>query len=181
MAEGTPSDAALAPIVERYFELIRALRRGDPVAVLALMELWHPDGTFEFAGAPPVVGTFVGAVAINALYKNRLGGVGMGVRLETARGVPEDASLGVVDTEIRHLRANGDRVAVSWRTVIGTAEGRGFDVAGAHLFVFEGDRIKHLRVTVSPKPDPSQMAELRLDDLSLNDVGRLSLAAWPVV
>lgn len=181
MAAATP-DVALEPIVERYFELIRELRLGNPEAVPALMELWHPDGVFEFAGAPPVVGTFVGAAAINTLYKNRLESVGMGIRLETTRGAPEDVTLDVVDTEVRHLRPNGSRVVASWRTVIGTNDGHGFDVAGAHLFGFEGNKIKTLRVTVSPKADPSQMQEgLRLDDLSVNDVGRLSLAAWPVV
>jgi ketosteroid isomerase-like protein len=180
MAASTP-DASLERLVERYFDLIRDLRRGDPQAVPALMELWHPDGTFEFAGAPPVIGTFIGAVAVQTLYQNRLNAVGVGVRLETTRGAPEDVTLDLVDTEIRHLRANGTRVAASWRTVIGTREGHGFDVAGAHLFVFEGDRIKSLRVTVSPKADLSQLEGLRLDDLSLSDVGRLSLAAWPVV
>lgn len=181
MAATTPN-VALEPIVERYFALIRELRRGNPEAVPALMALWHPDGVFEFAGAPPVIGTFVGAVAITTLYKNRLASVGMGVRLETTRGAPEDVTLDVVDTEVRHLRTNGSRVVASWRTVIGTQAGHGFDVAGAHLFSFEGEQIKNLRVTVSPKADPSQLQDgLRLDDLSVNDVGRLSLAAWPVV
>jgi ketosteroid isomerase-like protein len=181
MAQSTAANPRLEGIAERYFGLIRELRGGNPEAVSGLMELWHPDGTFEFAGAPPLVGTFVGAAAIHTLYKNRLGASGMGLRLETVRGAPEDASLGVVDTEVRHLRSNGDHVVASWRTTIGTQEGQGFDVAGAHLFVFEGDRIKSLRVTVSPKPDPSRIEELNLDALSVTDVGRLSLAAWAVV
>jgi hypothetical protein len=64
---------------------------------------------------------------------------------------------------------------------VGTQEGHGFDVAGSHLFTFDGDKIKSLRITVSPKPDPSHLKSLKMDALSVNDVGRLSLAAWAVV
>lgn len=101
--------------------------------------------------------------------------------METNRAKPRDVTLGVVDTNITHMKINGNRVAVGWRTTIGTEENHGFDVAGSHFFTFEDGKIKSLRVTVSPKPDQSQLESLRLTDLTINDVGRLSLAAWPVV
>ena len=49
--------------VEQYFTLIRDLRSGDEASVLKLMEMWDADGVFEFVGAPPLVGTYKGAVA----------------------------------------------------------------------------------------------------------------------
>ena len=54
------------------------------------MELWEPEGTFEFAGSPPVEGTYKGAMAIQTLYKNRLRSSGMGLKVETKRKKAED-------------------------------------------------------------------------------------------
>jgi len=171
----------LDDIVKRYFELIRELRAGDNDAVPKLMDLWDPDGTFEFAGSPPVVGAYHGAAAITTLYKNRANSGGMKMKAETKGPAAADVTLGVVETDVSHIKVNGKRVVAAWKTTVGTQEGHGFDVAGSHLFTFDGDKIKNLRITVSPKPDPSHMKSLKLDALSVNDVGRLSLAAWAVV
>lgn len=171
----------LEKVVNTYFKLIRDLRGGDEKSVPRLMELWDQDGTFEFAGSPPVVGTFKGAMAIHTLYKNRLGTSGMRVSLDTRSAKSQDVTLGVVDTEVTNMRTNGSRVVAGWRTTIGTEENVGFDVAGSHLFTFENGKIKSLRVSVSPKPDQSHLQNLRAESLSVTDVGRLSLAAWPVV
>jgi hypothetical protein len=51
------ADKGMEKVVKTYFELIRSLRAGDETSVPRLMELWDPDGTFDFAGAPPLVGT----------------------------------------------------------------------------------------------------------------------------
>lgn len=168
-------------IARRYFALIEELRSGNEEAVPQLMELWDQDGTFQFVGAPPVVGTFEGAMAIHTLYKNRVRSDRMRLSLESSGDSPIDVALSVVETNVGHLREHEGRVLAGWRTTIGTTEGHGFDVAGSHQFTFEGDKIKRLRVTVSPKADDSRMESLSLKDLSVSDVGRLSLAAWPVV
>ncbi len=168
-------------LVDTYFKLIRALRSGDENSVPRLMEMWEPDGVFEFAGAPPLVGTFKGAVAIETLYANRVKTTGKKLQLETRSAKAQDVTLGVVDTEVTHLRTNGNRAVVGWRTTIGTKQNQGFDVAGSHLFAFENGKIKSLRVSISPKADQSQWKKLRISDLSVADVGRLSLAALPVV
>jgi len=47
-----------------------------------------------------------------------------------------DLELGLVDTEVTHLKDSRDRVVAGWRTTIGTREGVGFDVYGAHRFAF---------------------------------------------
>lgn len=181
MAKTARATGNMKDVVTRYFKLIRSLRAGDESSIPALMELWDHDGTFEFAGSPPVEGTFKGAMAIQALYQNRVRTGGMGVKIESNKRKPQDVTLGVVDTEVTHMKVNGTRVIAAWRTTIGTREGHGFDVSGAHVFSFDGDKIKILRVTVSPKPDESHLKELKATDLSMNDIGRLSLAAWPVV
>ena len=143
-------------LAKRYFELIRRLRGGDEAAVEELMALWDEDGTFQFVGAPPVEGTFSGAAAIRTLYKNRLNSSGMRLALE-----PEgrEVALGVVDTDVTHLRHKDDRVIAGWRTVVGTAEGHGFDVPGSHRFTFQDGRIQELRITVSPRAHPSELDE----------------------
>jgi hypothetical protein len=105
----------------------------------------------------------------------------MKVQLDTPSTKQRDVTLGVVDTEVTHLRTDGNRAVVGWRTSIGTKENQGFDVAGSHLFTFRDGKIKSLRVSVSPKPDQSRLQNLTVADLSVEDVGRLSLAAWPVV
>lgn len=171
----------LKTTVTKYFRLIRDLRNGKEKAVPELMKLWDRNGTFEFTGAPPVVGTFKGEMAIATLYQNRLKASGMKMRVETQTKEPQDVTLGLVDTEVKNLRTNGNRAIVAWNTTIGTAENHGFDVAGSHLFEFENGKIKILRVSVSPKPDESKLKNLSFKELSVVDVGRLSLAAWPVV
>lgn len=177
-------------LVERYFDYVRDLRAGKEEAVDKLVDLWDEDGVFEFAGAPPVVGTFKGRNAIHALYKNRMKASGMPLglngdaRTATARAV----ALGMVDTRINRTRAldknlaagaTPERMAVGWTTVIGTNDKRGFEVSGNHSFTFKGDRIASLKVVVSPKADKAD--GLELEGLAVEDIGRLSLAAWAVV
>ena len=176
-------------LVERYFSYVRDLRAGNEGAVDRLVELWDEDGVFEFAGAPPVVGTFKGRNAIHALYKNRVRAGGMPLTFDTEdkAAAAREAALGLVDTRINRIRSLGakaedsspERVAVGWTTVIGTTDQRGYELSGNHTFSFKGDRIASLKVVVSPKADRSE--GLRLEGLSIDDIGRLSLAAWAVV
>jgi ketosteroid isomerase-like protein len=174
-------------IVKRYFEYIRTLRQGDQESVDKLMSLWADDGIFEFAGAPPVTGLYQGRNAIRTIYKNRASSAGMPLSAPGAAskaGALREAALGEVDTQVhksRLLTGNGDgeRMAVSWTTRVATADGRGYDVSGAHTFTFKDGHISQLRVVVSPKAEEAE--GLRLDGLSVSDIGRLSLAAWMVV
>jgi hypothetical protein len=177
-------------IVQDYFELIKELRAGKEEAVDKLTDLWDVDGTFEFAGAPPVTGTFHGRTAIHVLYKNRVKASGMPLRLDgdlnarnpkTNAAYSQQTALGVVETDVKRTRAldGGNRIVAGWATRIGTNDDRGFEVSGSHAFTFKEGKIASLKVVISPKPDPSQ--NLRLDGLAVDDIGRLALAAWPVV
>lgn len=169
-------------LVHTYFELIRDLRAGDEQAVEKLLSLWDQDGTFDFCGSQPVTGTFKGLTAIHTLYKNRVKAVGMPLVLEGEGGdakAPKEAALGVVDTIVGRMKVMDDKVVAGWRTVIGTEDGRGFQVAGSHTFTFKDGKISSLRIVISPKAD--DVPNLQLEGLSVNDIGRLALAAWPVV
>lgn len=182
-------------LIQRYFEYVRELRNGREEAVDRLVELWHEDGVFEFAGASPVAGTFKGRQAIHVLYRNRLRACGMDLGVTSALATPaeglRDAALGVVDTEVHKVRnlaattarsaapAKGNRVAVGWSTTIATADKRGFKVGGSHTFTFKGGKIASVKVVVAAKPEPADGFELA--QLTVHDIGRLSLAAWAVV
>jgi len=178
MAEQTPNTHN-EKIVEQYFKLIRELRSGKAAAVEELTALWDPDGVFEFAGAPPVTGTFKGKVAIQTLYSNRVKATGMPLKLE-AKAAHQEAALGTVDTQVHKTRTmDENRVVAGWTTTIGTKEGLGFQVAGSHAFTFRDGKISSLKVVISPKHE--EAANLKAATLSVNDIGRLALAAWPVV
>lgn len=169
-------------LVETYFSYIRDLRTGVAGSVEKLVDLWTSDGTFEFAGSPPVVGTFHGRAAIEVLYKNRFAGNKMPLSLETDanKAAPErNAALGIVDTEVKHIRHRNGQIIAGWTTVVGTSDGRGFQVPGSHTFSFKDSKISSLKIVVSPKAENTE--NLKLANLGVEDIGRLALAAWAVV
>ncbi len=177
----------LEKIVENYFLYIKELRRGEEGAVGKLVDLWDEDGVFEFAGSPPVTGAFKGRMAIHTLYKNRVKAVGMPIMVQGKD--PQSATeknLGIVDSRIERMRVVGDgadsrpeRVIVGWTSLVGTKDKKGFEVSGSHTFTFKDHRIVSLNVVVSPKPD--ETSGLSLKDLAVDDIGRLTLAAWAIV
>jgi len=165
-------------VVTEYFHQVRELRAGKESAVGKLTEMWDPDGVFEFAGAPPVTGTFKGRMAIQTLYQNRVKAVGMPIRLEDT-AAKQEIALGTVDTDVHKVRTVDEKLVAGWTTKIGTKDGRGFQVSGSHTFTFKAGRISTLKVVMSPKADKN--ADLKLENLTVTDIGRLALAAWPVV
>lgn len=86
----------------------------------------------------------------------------------------------MVDTDVHRMRAlDSERVVAGWTTTIGTSDQQGFQVSGSHSFTFRNGKIAKLRIVVSPKADTA--AELNAAELSVEDIGRLSPAAWAVV
>jgi len=169
-------------IVAEYFDLIREMREGNVGSIPKLLNLWNEDGVFEFAGSPPVTGTYKGINAIHTLYLNRCKACGMPLKLEGANvedNQEKEIGLGVVTTDIGKINSNEKRIVVGWKTTVGTTDGRGFEVAGSHTFTFKDEKIETLKLVVSPRPDRNE--KLLMDDLSVNDIGRLALAAWAVV
>jgi len=168
-------------LVKEYFAHVDELRTGKEEAVAKLVDMWDADGTFEFVGTPPVNGTFHGRNAIHTLYNNRFVANRMPLALKgTGKSKKsEETELGVVHTTPHHTRLMDDKVVVGWATKIGTADQRGFKVSGSHTFKFKDGKISSLKVVVSPKADDAD--KLDLTALGVDDIGRLSLAAWMVV
>ena len=167
-------------LVDYYFEAIKDLRAGKASSVERLVDMWDDDGVFEFAGAPPLTGVFRGRMAIHTLYKNRLSAGGMPMQLKAAgKKADEVAALGIVATEVHRRKTMENKIVAGWTTTIGTQDGRGFQVSGSHSFQFKDDKITKLKVVVSPRPESAK--NLQIEGLSIDDIGRLALAAWPVV
>jgi hypothetical protein len=89
------------------------------------------------------------------------------------------AALGVVDTVVHRTKVMDHRIGAGWTTAVGTPDGRGFQVAGSHTFEFKDGKISSLKVVVSPRAEAAK--NLRMEGLSVDDIGRLALAAWPIV
>ncbi len=175
-------DPSQKRIVDEYFELVRALRGGVDDSVDKLTDMWDADGVFEFCGAPPLNARYTGRTAIKTLYKNRLHANGMEVRLdsESAKKLDRaDVTLGDVDTEVVKVREHDGKLVAGWTTRVGTHQKVGFAVSGSHTFSFKDGKIASLKVVVSPKADAA--TDLDIEALTINDIGRLALAAWPVV
>lgn len=169
-------------IVKEYFEQIQALRSGVDDSVEKLTGMWDDDGVFEFCGAPPLSAKYCGRTAIKTLYKNRLHANGMEVKLDDESSKKlrcVDVTLSDVETQVTRVRAHNGKLVAGWSTRIGTHQKLGFNVSGSHTFSFKDDKISGLKVVVSPKADDAP--NLKMDDLTVNDIGRLALAAWPVV
>lgn len=169
-------------LVKEYFKQIEALRDGVDNAVEKLVDMWDEDGIFEFCGAPPLNAKYSGRTAIKTLYKNRLHANGMEVKLEkdSAKNLKVDeVTLADVKTDVGKMRAHDGKLVAGWTTRVGTHQEIGFNVAGSHTFSFQNGKISALKVVVSPKADDAPNLIMR--GLSVNDIGRLALAAWPVV
>lgn len=178
---GKPSQAD-EKLVNEYFEQIRALRSGVDSSVESLTKMWDDDGVFEFCGAPPLTATFGGRSAIKTLYNNRLHANGMEVALhkESAKSLNiKEVTMSDVDTNVTRVRAHDGKLVAGWTTRIGTHQGVGFQVSGSHTFSFKDGKISRLKVVISPKPDDAP--NLKMDALVVDDIGRLALAAWPVI
>ncbi len=169
-------------LVNEYFKQIHALRNGVDKSLEKLTNMWDDDGTFEFCGAPPLNAKFSGRTAIKTLYKNRLHANGMEVMLdnESQKKLKQtEVTLSDVETEVTRVRSHNSKLVAGWTTRVGTHQKVGFNVSGSHTFSFKNGKIYSLKVVVSPKVDDAP--NLKMDDLTINDIGRLALAAWPVV
>jgi ketosteroid isomerase-like protein len=169
-------------LVTEYFAQIDALRNGVDTAVENLSDMWDADGVFEFCGSPPLAAKYVGRTAIKTLYKNRFHANGMEVPLDQESSKLhkcDEVTVTEVKTDVKRIRPHDGKLVAGWSTRIGTHQGLGFSVSGSHTFTFRDGRITNLKVVISPKADDAK--GLKLDGLTTNDIGRLALAAWPVV
>ena len=164
-------------VVRSYFRLLSKIMEGDEKAVDEMLELWDEDGSFEYAGPPPMVGEFRCRIALKALFRNLTKTVGMPVSFETAPAAATNLSKTTID--LKEVIAADGKIVAHYETTLATKDGRGFIVVGSNTFTFKDSKILHLRSIRSPKPE--EAVGLQLGELSVTDVGRLALACWAVV
>jgi ketosteroid isomerase-like protein len=164
-------------VIKKFFTCLKKIHAGDLKAVDAMLKLWDEDGTIELTGISPYTGKFTGLNAIAVLYKNVARSAGMPLKLEKDR---KETALGPRKFNVESIRAVGEnRVVANWTTVISTKDGRGFLVAGGDTFVLKGNKIYSDLFIQSPKAEI--VRGFKMEGLTVNDIGRLALAAWPVV
>ncbi len=164
-------------IVTKYFNQLGAIFAGEAKAIDEMLRIWDEDGSCEFVGAHPYNGEFRGRNAVHVLFNNLAHTAGMSLRLEGRVGAPP--VLGPRKFEPSRIRTVDDKVVVDWTSAAAMKDGKGLSIAGSDTFSFKGDKISSLRIVISPKVEG--IAGLRPEDLSINDIGRLALAAWAVV
>lgn len=92
----------------------------------------------------------------------------------------QDIELGLVESNVNRIKLmDSGRAVAAWTTIVSTVDKRGFQVSGSHEFTFKDGKISTLKIVVSPRPHEAK--GLNLEDLSVQDVGQLSKAAWAVV
>jgi hypothetical protein len=165
-------------VVRSYFRLLSKILEGDEKAVDEILNLWDEDGSIEFQGPPPLVAEFRGRAAVEVWLRNRLKVRGMPIKITGTGGEPA-GSLTITRINLIEVRAVGEKIVAPHETTVGTDGERGFTQAGHNVFTFRGDKIFSVKVVLSPKPEAAE--GLKLEELGVLDVGRLSLAAWAVV
>lgn len=163
-------------IVKDFFGYLKEIHNGNIQVIEKMLELWDDEGVVKLIGLYPYAGEFVGVNAISVLYHNVARSAGMQVLLKDSK---MKASLGPRKFEVESIQSVGDKVVATWRTEITTKEKVGFEMSGGDTFYFKGDKICRDLCTMSTKP--SEIKGFKVRELSINDIGRLALAAWAVV
>jgi ketosteroid isomerase-like protein len=176
-----PADEGHLGTIQKYFEDLNKVYTREPGAVERLLDLWTDDGVFEFCGAPPVTGVFHGKNAVHVLYTSRFRLQGMTVTLPGGDGtLPRKTAVQFVHRTVNRVKVVADDIVSAWTTAtISTADGSGFECSGNYTCRFRDGKIAKVRIVVSPKGEAAQ--GLRFQDLAVEDIGRLALAAWAVV
>ena len=163
-------------VVAEFFKHLMAIHSGKVEAIDKMLTLWDDEGVVKLIGLYPYAGEFVGINAISVLYHNVARSAGMPVKLKYSK---MKATLGPRKFEIESIQSVGDKVVATWRTEITTKEKVGFEMSGGDTFFFNGDKISRDMCTMSTRP--AGIKGFNLENLSVNDIGRLALAAWAVV
>lgn len=163
-------------VIRKFFACLKRIHAGELKAVDDMLKLWDPDGSIELTGIFPYTGKFTGLNAVAVLYKNVARSAGMPLKLEKDK---RETALGPRRFDVESVRAVGEnRVVAKWTTIISTKDGRGFSVAGGDTFVLRGNRVYSDLCILSPKAE--MVKGFKMEGLTVNDIGRLALAAWPV-
>ncbi len=166
--------------IETFFACIDRLHAGDESAIRDMLNLWRSDGRWTFNGAYPLGGEFRGKLAIEVYLRNLVHSSKIPVSLEKEGS----SALARNNVEIRRVSQKDDNWVAEWDQVVATEDGHGGAFGGSSVFRFSDEKISSVDVTVWPRPEAQRaglLAELKIADLTVTDVGRLALAAWAVV
>jgi len=163
-------------VVKEFFGHLKAIHSGKVEAIDKMLALWDDEGVVKLIGLYPYAGEFVGINAISVLYHNVARSAGMPLQL---KGGKMKTTLAPRKFEIESIHSVGDKVVATWRTEITTSEKVGFEMSGGDTFYFKEGKISRDMCTMSTRP--AEIKGFNLGSLSVNDIGRLALAAWAVV
>lgn len=157
------------------------LRRGDDSAIERLMALWAVDGSLQVRGAPRARDwpkDYRGAKEIRSRFLKMAKASTSGVTVRGAR-----VRVDVV-TVLDSVVVRGRKAVATISSTIRTDEGRsrGFDMR-KHKFTFEfsGAQLQSVVEDVDwSGASKSDITGVRLSDLNVTDIGKLTLAAWAI-
>jgi hypothetical protein len=167
-------------LMDTFVDRIKELHAGKKESVGKMLELWDQDGLWEYAGPPPLVGSFRGTVALNVLFKN----LTTVSEMELPRGTKRSGVVTVHDFKVLGSSATAEKGDLEWVQVLGFGDANGGALRGHVSFTFKGRKIGSVRAVIMPVPEASDRLlprGLSLGDLTVKDIGRLALAAWAVV
>lgn len=173
-------------VVQNYISLINGIRfSGEASAIDTLMTLWEPTGVFEFTDTPGFPTLYSGSAAIRSRYEAMLHAGELVLALEGTGGGAAQTQLGPTLNRLVGVTPNANGVNATVATCYSTADGRGFQVQ-TNTFVFtfnpRSGRLSYVTERVSMDAvDCTLLAGTTRENLSVNDIGRISLAAWAVV
>lgn len=170
-------------LVINYFDCMDNLRDGDKGAVEDIMSLWDNDGCLILAGAPKAPGwpkRYKDCDSIAGRYSNLLEAQGKSFKLSDEKSM---VSLSSIKERIRNISLKGNVATATVVASVSTNEdtSRGFEIEGNFTFTLNNGKIAQLieNVDWSDAVD-SRIEKVKIGDLNIDDIGRLTLMAWAI-
>jgi hypothetical protein len=169
-------------LVKSYFATVAAMRAGEKQAVTKMMALWNPDGVLEVLGGRgddgwPRSKVYKGTKEIQARFEAML--QASPILLSGAKGkVGFDVRVMVGDIS---EKGNTASALVTATVSAGKAGLQSFQIEEKKfVFTFAKDRIQKAVEDVSWSDAVVSNRVTATGALSVQDIGRLTLAAWAI-
>ena len=176
-------DDQMKSVVREYFDEVAAIRTGDSSAVARLMALWDPDAVLHVVGPQGEAGwprEYRGSEAIHGRFNDMMNAAKRGVELKPG-GAPVGFGVTVVlhSVDVVESKATA-HVAITLHT--NEKRPRGFEIhSGKFEFEFKSGKLSSVTENVDfNRAIEPRIAGIRQRDLSVSDIGRLTLAAWAI-
>lgn len=169
-------------VVETYFAAVAAMRSGDKTAVNKMMSLWGADGVLQVLGGRgddgwPRSKIYEGSKAIQSRFESML----------KSDRVALTGASGKVAVDVKFvvgkIREEGNTVTAMVTATLSTGEDspRSFQIEEKKFdFTFDKGKIRKVVEDVSWADAVVSQRLERVGLLSVQDIGRLTLAAWAI-